>query len=55
MPDHLYAAVRTIPDFPEPGIQFKDITPILSDQNLLRMAVDGLANPWRDRGITKVI
>lgn len=55
MLDQLAAAVRTIPDFPEPGIQFKDITPILADGALLRAAVDGLADPWRDHGITKVI
>lgn len=55
MPDTLAAAVRTIPDFPQPGIQFKDITPILADAHLLRQAVDGLAEPWRNHGITKVI
>jgi adenine phosphoribosyltransferase len=55
MPDSLAAAVRTIADFPQPGIQFKDITPILADARLLRQAVDGLAAPWRDQGITKVI
>ena len=53
--DALSTAVRTIADFPSPGIQFKDITPILADARLLRQAVDGLAEPWRDRGITKVI
>ncbi len=55
MSDAIASAVRTIPDFPEPGIQFKDITPILADPRLLREAVNGLAEPWRDRGITKVI
>lgn len=48
-------AVRTVPDFPKPGIQFKDITPLLNDPVLLRQAVDVLAAPFQDDGITKVI
>ncbi len=51
----LEQAVRTIPDFPKPGIQFKDITPILSDPVLLHQAVEALAAPFRDDGITKVV
>ena len=51
----LEQAVRTIPDFPKPGIQFKDITPILSDSVLLHQAVEALAAPFRDDGITKVV
>lgn len=51
----LVRAVRNVPDFPKPGIQFKDITPILSDPHLLRQAVDVLVQPYRDQGITKVV
>ena len=51
----LYGALRTVPDFPEPGIQFKDISPILADPALLRTAVRALALPYADMGITKVI
>ncbi len=51
----LEQAVRTIPDFPKPGIQFKDITPILSDPELLNQVVEALAAPFMDDGITKVI
>lgn len=51
----LLSAIRTIPDFPKPGIQFKDITPILADPELLRIAVDLLSRPYRGKGITKVI
>lgn len=47
--------VRDIADFPKPGIVFKDITPLLSDPAALRAAVDGLAAPHRDAGITKVV
>lgn len=55
MMDRLKQAVRTVLDFPTPGIQFKDITPILADRELLRYAVDELAAPYRNRGITKVL
>ncbi len=51
----LEQAVRTIPDFPKPGIQFKDITPILGDPVLLCQAVEALGAPYLDDGITKVI
>jgi adenine phosphoribosyltransferase len=40
-------AVRDVPDFPKPGILFKDITPILGDGALFRLAVEGLAEMAR--------
>jgi adenine phosphoribosyltransferase len=40
----LAAKVRDVPDFPEPGIVFKDIMPLLADPNALRDAVDQLAD-----------
>ncbi len=51
----LTQAIRTVPDFPEPGIQFKDITPILADPDLLRRTVDAMVEPYFDQGITKVL
>lgn len=51
----LVRAVRTIADFPKPGIQFKDITPILADPELLALAVAQLAEPYRDQDVTKVV
>lgn len=45
----LRSAVRDVPDFPKPGILFKDITPILGDGALFRLAVDLLVE--RARGI----
>jgi len=47
--------IRTVPDFPEPGIQFKDITPLLGDPNLLKVAMDELYSPFRDFDIDKVL
>ncbi len=51
----LEQAVRIIPDFPEPGIQFKDITPILKDPLLLQGVVHELIHPYVGLGIDKVV
>lgn len=40
--------IRDIPDFPEPGILFRDITPLLQDPTALRDTVQALAAPWQD-------
>ena len=47
----LAAAVRDVPDFPKPGILFKDITPVLADPALLSQAIDGMIAAT---GITRV-
>jgi adenine phosphoribosyltransferase len=52
--DRLKSAIRDVPDFPKPGILFKDITPLLQDPELFRWAVDRLAEPFRGRGVTHV-
>lgn len=46
--------MRDVPDFPRPGILFKDITPVLGDAALLRDVVAAMAAPWHDAGITHV-
>ena len=38
--------IRTIPDYPEPGVLFRDITPLLADAAALRACVDGLLEPF---------
>lgn len=43
-PEELSGAVRNIPDFPQPGIQFKDITPVLANPRLFAGAIDLLIN-----------
>jgi adenine phosphoribosyltransferase len=53
--EELHRAVRNIPDFPKPGVQFKDITPILGDPATMAKAVDALAEPFLQDGITKVM
>ena len=54
-PAALEAFVRDIADFPKPGITFKDITPLLADPAALAAAVDRLAEPFAEQGITKVV
>ncbi len=46
-PSALAEAVRTVEDFPQPGISFKDITPILADPELFDRAVRELVGPWK--------
>jgi adenine phosphoribosyltransferase len=39
--------VRDVPDFPKPGIQFKDITPLLADAGAFKLCIAALAEPYR--------
>src|ERR1700732_2228847 len=50
----LKASVRTIPDYPKPGILFRDITTLLGDARAFRRAVDELVQPWAGSKIDKV-
>jgi adenine phosphoribosyltransferase len=50
----LASLLRDVPDFPKPGIVFKDITPLLRDASALAQAAAELASPWSGRGITAV-
>lgn len=52
--ERLRNKVRDIPDFPKPGILFKDITPVIQDPEALRLAIDHLHLPYVDQGITAV-
>jgi adenine phosphoribosyltransferase len=52
--EKLKAAIRDIPDFPKPGILFKDITPLVKDPVTLRLAVHHLLHPYLGREITAV-
>lgn len=47
--------IRDIPDFPKPGIVFKDITPLLKTPEAFRAAIDQLAARYRNKGITQVV
>ena len=50
----LRAAIRTIPDYPKPGIMFRDITTLLGNARAFRQAVDELVQPWAGMKIDKV-
>ena len=52
--DALREAVRDVPGFPKPGINFKDITPLLGDPGLFARATDGMAESFRTAGVTHV-
>jgi adenine phosphoribosyltransferase len=47
--------IRTIPDHPKPGIQFRDITTLLKDPVGLRLSVEGLVECFQDEEIDKVV
>lgn len=47
--------ITDIPDYPEPGVVFKDITPLFADPEAMRAAVDEIAGHFKDAGVTKVI
>lgn len=53
--DRLLAFIRDVPDFPKPGIVFKDITPLLLDADAFRIATEAMARAWASVGITKVV
>jgi adenine phosphoribosyltransferase len=51
---NLRDAIRTIPDYPKPGIQFRDITTLLSDARAFRRAIDELVQPYAGSKVSKV-
>ena len=53
--DGLLAHIRDVPDFPEPGIVYKDITPLLADAGAFRTAVDALSDPYIGEAIDLVV
>jgi adenine phosphoribosyltransferase len=53
--EKLRAGVRDVPDFPKPGIVFKDITPILSDGALFKASIDVFLNRCRGKKIDKIV
>ncbi|WP_421790702.1 adenine phosphoribosyltransferase [Hyphobacterium sp.] len=47
-------AIRTIPDYPKPGIKFRDVTTLLKDARAFRAAIDAMVQPWAGAKIDKV-
>ena len=54
-PADISAAIRNVPDFPKPGIQFKDITPVLADARLFAGVVDLLAGGYKPGTVDAVV
>jgi adenine phosphoribosyltransferase len=52
--DDLRNSIRNIPDYPKPGIMFRDITTLLGNARAFRRAVDALVQPWAGSKIDKV-
>jgi adenine phosphoribosyltransferase len=54
-PQQIAAAIRNVPDFPKPGIQFKDITPVLADSGLFAGAVNLLTEKFQPGSVDAVV
>ena len=50
----ILSLIRAVPDFPSPGIVFRDITPLLADAGEFARCIALLAEPWRDSGVQTV-
>ncbi|KRF00368.1 adenine phosphoribosyltransferase [Frateuria sp. Soil773] len=46
--------IRAVPDFPQPGVVFRDITPLLADAGAFARCIDALAEPWLGQGVQAV-
>jgi adenine phosphoribosyltransferase len=53
--EFLESRLRTVPDFPKPGIQFKDITPLLGDPQAFNLTLDLLAQPYIGKNLAFVV
>ena len=50
----LAALIRAAPDFPTPGVMFRDVTPLLADAGAFARCIDALAEPWQGSGVQAV-
>lgn len=53
--DEIKNSIRNIPDFPIPGIQFKDLTTLFKEADLLKETVEIIVDYYKDKGITKIV
>jgi|SRR5581483_5196737 adenine phosphoribosyltransferase len=50
----IQASIRTIPDYPKPGILFRDITTLMGNAQVFRLVVDEMVRPWAQSGVDRV-
>jgi adenine phosphoribosyltransferase len=48
------ALIRAVPDFPRPGVMFRDVTPLLANADAFARCIDALAEPWQDHRVQAV-
>lgn len=53
--EKLKSLIRDVPDFPHPGVIYKDITTLISDPGGLGLAVELMSNPFRGKGVNMVV
>ena len=53
--ERVKSVVRNVPDFPVPGIQFKDLTTAFKDPEAMQIMANALTDLYRDKGITRVV
>ncbi len=53
--DLIKAAVKTVPDYPKPGIMFRDVTSILSRPDIFKATIDHLVSQYKNNGFDKVV
>ena len=53
MPD-FHALIRAVPDFPQPGVVFRDVSPLLADAEAFASCIDALADPWLGANVRAV-
>src|SRR5690242_17799241 len=53
--DAVRARIRDVADFPQKGVIFKDITPVLADPRLFHDVIDAFADRWREERVDKVV
>jgi len=49
--DYLRQHIRTVPDWPAPGVQFRDITPLLQDPKVFRVLIDAFVHRYMDKAL----
>ena len=55
MEELIKSKIREIPDWPQKGVNFKDITPLIGDGRVFKKVIDALAKPYLNKKIDKIV